>query len=246
MRYSEQMIQELPQYERDNKLINEIYRVFGNKAEDFLYKIDDLYKQLNIDTATWGLDVWERNFSIKSNHSKSYKERRADIKIKLKRHGKVDHVMLESIIKDFTGCDSQVLFDSRIIITFTNNEKIHFSRDMKTAIDEVKPAHLGYDYIVKQLIDLIFNLKTYTFGVPYKICNMFQTADISGGFMKVVLGLNVESYAFDVLYPICNTFTTSQITIESVKNNVILASEYRDNEVLFKRVGSANVGEGDI
>lgn len=88
--------------------------------------------------------------------------------------------------------------------------------------------------------------RTYEFDVPYKICNRFITEEVLGGLAKVPLTLKAKTYSFDVLYPICNTFVTSSIAMKGERINVTLVNEYRNNDVLFKRVGSTRVGEGDI
>ena len=75
---------------------------------------------------------------------------------------------------------------------------------------------------------------------------MFHTAEIKGGLLRVTLNYNVKSYGVDNLFPICNTFVTSQVDVIPNEMNVVLATEYRDNEILFKRVGSSYLGEGDI
>ena len=114
-------------------------------------------------------------------------------------------------------------------------------------------------YFIPVMMDLIVYLyfgstptkieiteRAYDFGVPYKICNRFITSEVKGGLLKGNLKLDCKAYPNDIFYPICNTFITSQITTESTCVNVTLANEYRDNEILFKRVGSTNVGEGEI
>ena len=236
----------LPWYERESEVFKEILRAEEIEFDKLELDLEDINKQFFVDTATWGLAIYEKELGLPIRPNKSLEERRSIIKAKWRGMGKVDYLMIKAIVEAFTSNLVTVEFDGRIKIVFTNKEKIRLSREMNNAINEVKPAHLGYDYIIKYIEELLLNIKTYSFDVPYKICNMFQTTEVPGGLMKAPIILESKVYAVDVLYPICNTFVTSQITVENNQINVILAKEYRDNEVLFKRVGSTFIGEGEI
>ncbi|KAB8139256.1 DUF2612 domain-containing protein [Gracilibacillus oryzae] len=93
---------------------------------------------------------------------------------------------------------------------------------------------------------LVLTSRDYSFDIPYKICNTFQTAGMPGGLSRSPLDIQENAYGFDVYYPICNTFNTSQISVEEEQINVMLTEEYRNNDVLYKRAGEVYVGEGEI
>ena len=50
----------LPRYYQDSPPVTELERVMGEQAEALLDAKEDTVNQLWIDTATWGLDLWEQ------------------------------------------------------------------------------------------------------------------------------------------------------------------------------------------
>ena len=110
--------------------------------------INDLVNNLYVNTATWGLDYFEEKLGLQTDKSKSYEERRERIKAKKRGNGTTTIKMVK---------DTALAFDcGEIDITEMYNDyifKIKFIsqkgrpknlEDFKSAIDEIKPAHLAY------------------------------------------------------------------------------------------------------
>lgn len=87
---------------------------------------------------------------------------------------------------------------------------------------------------------------TYSFGVPYPITNVLRTEAKNGKVASEKVRLQSNAYAFRVLYPICSQFHIASIGIDNQKEYVQVTTEYRSNEVLYKRAGTIFAGEGDI
>lgn len=198
MKSKENMISQLPNYERDNTIINEIYRVLGDKTDEFLYKIEDLYMQMNIDTATWGLDVWEKNFNINTSNSDNYKIRRQRIKTKMKQHEKVSTRTLENIIQDYYEGEVTVFFNKKLYFKLPlEGDSWKFHSIVKGIIDKTKPSHLGYsiDYKMKN-VNTRVTCGAITLGgvsttvYPRKIKDFSAFASV---YSSVGLGLQVNN-----------------------------------------------------
>ena len=110
--------------------------------------IEDLVNNLYVNTATWGLDYFEEKLGLQIDKSKSYEERRERIKAKKIGTGTTTVKMIK---------DTALAFDcGEIDITEMYNDyifKIKFIsqkgrpknlEDFKSAMDEIKPAHLAY------------------------------------------------------------------------------------------------------
>lgn len=147
---------------RKSNTIKEIFKVDGQQIDHLLSDIEDVRKQLNIDTATWGLTIYEKELDIKTDLRKPLNDRRSVIKSKLRGSGKVDHIQIKIVADAYTNGDVLVSFNGHIVVKFNSVYGIpHNLDDLKNALEEVKPAHLAIDYEFNYLlIKEIHNIKT--------------------------------------------------------------------------------------
>jgi len=140
------LLELLPLYEKTSKVFQEIMKAEQIEFDKLELNIEDLGNQLSIDTATWGLAIYEKELGIKTNLNKPLEERRSIIKSKWRGIGKVDSKMIKAIVESYTRSKVDVVFDGRIKIKFTNEGTMTLNiGDMFKGIEEVKPAHLDYD-----------------------------------------------------------------------------------------------------
>lgn len=132
---------------RKNKTFQEIFNAEGEQINLLFSDIEDLKKQLSVDTATWGLTVFEKELKIKTNLNKPLSERRSVIKSKLRGSGKVDYIQIKLVADAYTNGDVLVTFNGHIVIKFTSTFGVPTNvDDLKNALEEIKPAHLAIDY----------------------------------------------------------------------------------------------------
>ncbi|KNF10050.1 hypothetical protein CLPU_1c02150 [Gottschalkia purinilytica] len=128
------------------QLQNGIAKEFGIIA----YYIEDIYKQFFINTATWGLSVYEKELGLQSNPGLSYEERREIIKAKLRGAGTATKQMIKNTAEAFSGGEVEIIehVDGYYIeIYFVGT--IGIPKNMKafeSMINEIIPAHLGYRF----------------------------------------------------------------------------------------------------
>lgn len=114
-------------------------------------------------------------------------------------------------------------------------------------LDRIKAAGVRVYFTAgSEATNIILDFRSYEIPVKYRICNMFRTDDVAGVLGKAIFDLTNKSYSFDVEYPICNTFVAQGNNVATSQANIILANEYRDNEILYLRTGNTTIGEGDI
>lgn len=147
---------------RNSKVIQS---VFTSEEQQFTLlnsSIEDIKKQLDIDTATWGLVVYEKELKIPTNLNKPLNDRRSVIKSKLRANGKVDSIQIKLVADAYTNGDVLVSFNGHIVVKFNSVYGIPPNlEDLKFAIEDVKPAHLAVDYEFNYLlIKEIHNLMT--------------------------------------------------------------------------------------
>ena len=155
------LLEYLPPYERNSKIFQEIMKAEQIEFDRLAIDIEDLEKQLNIDTATWGLAIYERELGIKTNLNKPLEERRSVIKSKWRGTGKVDRALIKTVVDAYTNGGVEVGFDGRIIITFNDVKGIPPNlEDAQRAIEDISPAHLAIIYefaylLIKEIHEVV-------------------------------------------------------------------------------------------
>lgn len=152
----------LPPYEQQSRVFQEIAKAEQIEFDKLALNIEDLEKQLNIDTATWGLEIYEKELGIKTDSNKPLEDRRSVIKSKWRGTGKVDRALIKAVVDAFTNGGVDVSFDGRIIVTFNDVKGIPPNlEDAQVAVENICPAHLAVIYqFAYLLIKEIHEVKT--------------------------------------------------------------------------------------
>lgn len=104
------MLNLVPKYERSSKVFQNKFNIDKQEISKLDDLIDNIEDQLFLETATWGLDFYEKELGINIDHSKSYFERRKLIKAKRKSPGVLTKNKLINIIEGFID-DPKVIED---------------------------------------------------------------------------------------------------------------------------------------
>lgn len=155
---------------RADKVTIDIINALTAKLTSSENKINDLYKQIFLNYATWYLDYKENEMAI-TKHSSNIDERRNIIKTRLLGVGTATKEMLESTVNSVDGITISVGFeDMTVLITFIhaeNNKLITFALD---TLKEIIPYHLDLFYTYEhikwgELNRVIWDkVKPYTWG----------------------------------------------------------------------------------
>ncbi len=153
----------LPSLLSDIDIFDELLNAEGAEFDRIHANIDDIKLQLNIDTATWGLDVYEKDLGIITDHTKNLDYRRSVIKSKSRGSGKLNATMIKLVCDSFSNGNVQITFDGVIHVKFTSVKGIPPNmNDLKVAVNEIKPAYLLLDYLYAYL--LIKDVQGMTIG----------------------------------------------------------------------------------
>jgi len=144
------LMEYLPPYYRGIYEMTEIQKVTANKIGYLKFLADDIFKQLFIDTATWGLLYWEKDLNITTDISKSELFRREVILAKLRGQGTVTKKLIKNTAETFTNAEVEVIEknkDSFFIIKFIGIKGIPLNMaGLIEVIENIKPAHLQYKF----------------------------------------------------------------------------------------------------
>lgn len=118
--------------------------------------LNGVLEQYFVDTATWGLELWEDELGLTSTPDKPDSERRSVIKSKLRGVGSVTVQLMKTVAEaydqgaiDVTQQPALYQFTVKFVDTIGAPPNLD---DLKAAIEEIKPAHLQVVYEYKYLL----------------------------------------------------------------------------------------------
>ncbi|WP_347061063.1 putative phage tail protein [Flavonifractor plautii] len=150
----------LPRYYQDSPQVSELERVLGEQAGALCVSESDTLAQLWVDTATWGLDLWEQWVGLPADRTRPYSYRRSRIKAKLRGQGATTAEMLRSVVASFGFEPSQISviehpaeYQFEIVLSELAGVPADVG-GIEAAVNEIKPAHLDYwfTYELAQLL----------------------------------------------------------------------------------------------
>jgi len=147
--YAPDLMRYLPWYYKENKTMTELQSIVAQELGKLAYNTDNMLNQLFIDTATWGLSMYEKELGLQTNMFLSYEERREIVKAKLRGRGTTTVKMIKDTAETFSGGEVEVIeypAENRFVIKFIGVKGI--PRNMQSFInmlETIKPAHLAYE-----------------------------------------------------------------------------------------------------
>lgn len=166
--YKVDVLRYLPKFLKSDGSFKATEDALSEEHEKQRLLIIDICKQLFVETATWGLDDWERVYGIETDKDLPAEVRRENLLIKIQGAQTVTINQLEKLINNVVPTDDTTVIEN----TAPNQFKVVM--ETAIAIDEVrkvvehyKPAHLTYSvgYLLKS------NSKIYIGGIV-SICTL--------------------------------------------------------------------------
>lgn len=146
----------------------DLQNAFGQEIAKAQAARDDFILQLNTETATWGLSLWEALYGITPDISKSYEYRRTRIVSKMRGAGTTTAALIQNVAESFSNGDVEIIevaaeyrFDVKFVGTLGIPPNMD---DLTAAIEQIKPAHLAYAYIFIYMVWNVFDAQKKTFA----------------------------------------------------------------------------------
>jgi len=115
--------------------------------------VSDIEAQFDIFTATWALDIYEKELEIATDYVKPLDYRRSVVQSKWRGSGKLNAALIKTVCDAFTNGDVQVTFDGTIHVKFNSIVGIPPNlEDLKAAVDRIKPAYLLLAYLFSYVL----------------------------------------------------------------------------------------------
>lgn len=144
------LINLLPVFYLKSIEVQDIQGGFDIEVDKLKAATDDMFAQMFVDTATWGLDYWEKYLAIPVDLTKPYDFRRTRIKSKLRGQGTTTVNLIKNVSESFSNGTVDVIennSDYSVTIKFVSVLGIPPNiSDLQSAIEDIIPAHLSFSF----------------------------------------------------------------------------------------------------
>lgn len=145
-----QLMKHLPSFYYNSEEVRNIQASIGIENDMLQAAIKDLLDQLFVETATWGLEYWERYVGLEVDKNEILVNRRSCIMTRLRGQGTTTVEMIKNVCMSFTGGEVDVIEHTEryaFTIKFISIKGIPGNIEyLRGAIEEIKPAHLGFSF----------------------------------------------------------------------------------------------------
>ena len=142
------LINKLPYFYK-NKITKSIQDGLSVEYNSVSEEISNTLTQLFVDSATYGLDSWEKMLGISKNNF-DYQTRRENIKAKMRSRGTTSIDVIKNICEAYSNGEVDIVVDHA-----NYSFEIHFIgsigipqafAELDKTIEEIKPCHLAHSY----------------------------------------------------------------------------------------------------
>ena len=142
------LINKLPSfYENDTTKV--IQNSFTVEADSINNEVENTLNQFFVDSATYGLDKWEKMLGISKNNN-DIQTRRENIKAKMRSRGTTSIEVIKNICEAYSNGIVEINVDHAnysFEISFISTIGVPLSfEEMDRVVNEIKPCHLAHSY----------------------------------------------------------------------------------------------------
>lgn len=149
----------------DCKIMIQVYEALGVQFDNVNYMFEDILKQIFPQTATWGLELWERRLNLPTNESENMENRRGKVIAKIQSKVTVNPETMAIITKNFTGADIKIIewLKDWTFAVQTDAKNMNKAFEIHKIIKRIKPSHMAYvlQFILQQDANMYIGACTY-------------------------------------------------------------------------------------
>ena len=142
------LINKLPSF-YDNDITKPIQDSFAVEANSINDEVENTLNQFYVDSATYGLDKWEKMLGISKNNF-DYQTRRENIKAKMRSRGTTSIEVIKNICEAYSNGIVEINVDHAnysFEISFISTIGVPLSfEEMDRVVNEIKPCHFAHSY----------------------------------------------------------------------------------------------------
>ena len=142
------LINKLPSF-YDNDITKPIQDSFSVEANSINDEVENTLNQFFVDSATFGLDKWEKMLGISKNNN-DIQTRRENIKAKMRSRGTTSIEVIKNICEAYSYGEVEIVVDHSnysFEINFIGSIGVPKAfAELDKTINEIKPCHLAHSY----------------------------------------------------------------------------------------------------
>ena len=142
------LITKLPSF-YDNDITKPIQNSFTVEANSINDEVENTLNQFYVDSATYGLDKWEKMLGISKNNN-DIQTRRENIKAKMRSRVTTSIEVIKNICEAYSYGEVEIIVnhsDYSFIVNFIGSIGVPKAfAELDKTIEEIKPAHLAHSY----------------------------------------------------------------------------------------------------
>ncbi|NFI05987.1 DUF2313 domain-containing protein [Clostridium botulinum] len=193
----------VPSFISGDKILSKVYEEQQKQVDSINADTQDLINQCFVETATWGLDTWEKELGIKNNIDYSYAIRRSRILAKLKGQGTTTIEAIKNICKSFVEDVEVIEHNPEYYFQINLLSHSGFPNGFETLYDsirEVKPSHLNTNYILRAITETDFRVVMVSLQgeivrvFPWTPNNLAYKTDVKIPLMQPKSFENIRTY----------------------------------------------------
>ena len=142
------LITKLPSF-YDNDITKPIQNSFTVEANSVNDEVENTLNQFYVDSATFGLDYWEKMLGVSKN-TFDYQTRRENIKAKMRSRGTTSIEVIKNICEAYSYGEVEIIVnhsDYSFIVNFVGSIGVPKAfAELDKTIEEIKPCHLAHSY----------------------------------------------------------------------------------------------------
>lgn len=142
------LINKLPSF-YENNITKSIQNSLDIESNSVNENLEELLNQFYVDSATFGLDKWEKMLGISKNNN-DIQTRRENIKAKMRARGTTSIDAIKNICEAYSNAKVEIIInhsDYSFVIDFVGSVGIPKAfAELDNIIEEIKPCHLAHSY----------------------------------------------------------------------------------------------------
>ena len=146
------LIEYLPEFYAGSPYVTELQGAFTGRASAVEAAKNDLFAQFVLETATWGLPIWEQAYGLEADVTKPLPYRRSRVRSKMRSAATTTPAMIRNVAESFSNGQVEVIEypgEYRFEVKFVGTMGVPPNmKDLSAALDDLRPAHLAYDYVI--------------------------------------------------------------------------------------------------
>jgi len=140
------LIEQYPEFLRSSPEFADLQAALQPEMDALRARLEAMAEQLDLEYATWGLDLWEKTLGLTAGRSMDLRARRARIAAKLRGAGTSTVEAVRQVAESFTGGEAEVIEhprEFRVELRLRSERALDLSQ-ISAALREMLPAHLVF------------------------------------------------------------------------------------------------------